>query len=396
MGFIKAIKDSVFGTLNDQWKDYLTVPAGVPGTAAIIPAVHNGQNNGRGVNTKASANVITNDSKIVIPEGYGLVTIQDGAFTGLITEPGGFIYSSNDQDSQSVFAGDGFVNSTLKTSWERFKFGGQPSAHQLAFFVNLKEIPNNRFGTQSAIYWDDSYLNAQVGAVTRGSYTLKIQDPLLFIKNIVPASYISSNARYFDFTDMNNPVSDQLFTEVVGSLAQAFSRYTNDPDKGNRITRIQGDSVGFAQSLSEAVEENYQWSSDRGLKIVKTSIIAIEYDEDTVKLLSDVKKADALSGQRSGSFMNQAMARGLQAAGENGGGEGMAMFGVGAGQVGGLFQQQPNNSQNQNPPQQAAPTTSNPQTEDPMEKLRQLKSLLDDGIITQDDFDAAKKKALGL
>jgi len=396
MGFIKAIKDSIFGTLNDQWKDYLTVPAGTPGTAAIIPAVHSGQNNGRGANTNASANVITNDSKIIVPEGYGLVTLQDGAFTGLITEPGAFIYSSNDQDSQSVFAGDGFVNSTLKTSWERFKFGGQPSAHQLAFFVNLKEIPNNRFGTQSPIYWDDAYLNAQVGAVTRGSYTIKIADPLLFIKNIVPASYISAGAGYFDFTDMNNPVSDQLFTEVVGSLAQAFSRYTNDPSKGNRITRIQGDSVGFAQSLSETVEENYQWLTGRGLQIVKSSIIAIEYDEDTVKLLSDVKKADALSGQRSGSFMNQAVARGVQAAGENGGGEGMAVFGMGAGQVGGLFQPQSNNPQGQNFAQQGQPAAPSASTEDPMEKLRQLKGLLDDGIITQEDFDAAKKKALGL
>ncbi len=37
--------------------------------------------------------------------------------------------------------------------------------------------------------------------------------------------------------------------EVVGSLSAAFSNYTNDPSKGNRITRIQGDQIGFAQSL---------------------------------------------------------------------------------------------------------------------------------------------------
>ena len=48
--------------------------------------------------------------------------------------------------------------------------------------VGLKEIPGNNFGTQGPIYWDDAYFGTQVGAVTRGSYTLKVVDPLLFAK----------------------------------------------------------------------------------------------------------------------------------------------------------------------------------------------------------------------
>ena len=63
--------------------------------------------------------------------------------------------------------------------------------------------------------------------------------------------------------------------------------YTNDPAKGNRIARLQQDSVGFAQSLSAAVEENYKWRTDRGLEIVKTAIISIEYDENTRELLTE-------------------------------------------------------------------------------------------------------------
>jgi membrane protease subunit (stomatin/prohibitin family) len=35
-------------------------------------------------------------------------------------------------------------------------------------------------------------------------------------------------------------------------------------------------------------------------------------------------------------------------------------------------------------------------SEDPYEKLRKMKQLLDDGIISQADFDDAKKKLLGL
>ena len=145
--------------------------------------------------------------------------------------PGGYEWRSDDINSKSVFAGDGLVSSLIKQSWERFKFGGQPGGQQLAFFVSLKELPDNRFGTQSEIYWDDGFLNTQVGAVTRGSYTLKIIDPILFVKNFVPAKYLQPG-EVFDFTDIDNAAASQLFNEVVGSLAPAFSLYNERPGQG--------------------------------------------------------------------------------------------------------------------------------------------------------------------
>lgn len=386
MGFIKAFAGAIGGSFADQWKDFYKPMEGVPATAVLFRAVPQGTNNDRGSNTKGSENIISNGSKIIVPEGTALITIQDGAITGCVAEAGGFIYSSDDPNAKSMFAGDGFFSSTFGQSWERFKFGGQPGSEQLAFYVNLKEIPNNRFGTQSEIYWDDAYLNAQVGAVTRGTYTLKVTDPILLIKNFIPTTFLQANSPVFDLADMENDAGSQLFNEVVSSLSAGFSNYTNDPSKGNRITKIQGDQIGFAQSLSQAVEEGYQWKTDRGLEIAKVAIQAIEYDEDTKKLLSDVKKADALSGNRGNSFMQQSVARGFQAAGENGGGAGMAFMGMGLNSVGGAvggLQQQPNQ------PQQ-------PAEEDPMEKLSKMKKMLDAGLITQEDYDEAKKKILGV
>lgn len=429
MGFIKAFSGAVGGTMADQWKDFLTPPSGLAPTAAIFPAVMSGTNAGRGSNTKASENIITNGSRIVVPEGYGLLTFQDGALTGFVAEPGGFIWNSEDQNSKSIFAGDGIISSTVTTSWERFKFGGQPGSQQLAFYVNLKEVPNNKFGTQSEIYWDDAYLGTQVGAVTRGTYTMRIMDPILFVKQFVPLAYYSASPQVFDFTDLDNDAATQLFNEVVSCLSPAFSKYTNDPSKGNRITTIQSDSLGFAQSLSAAVEEGYQWTSDRGLVIVKVAIQSIEYDEDTRTLLSDVKKADALGGARGNAFMQQAAARGFQAAGENpsGGGAGMAFMGMGMGAASGAaggFQQpgyqhpgqaqmpggaqqgygqppqqdqQPPQGYGQAPQQPEQPEQQPPaQGEDPVAKLGQLKEMLDQGLITNDDYEAAKAKVLGL
>lgn len=383
MGLIQAVTGSIGGALADQWKDFYTVPAGLPSTAALFAAVPQGTNAGRGSNTKGSSNIITNGSKIVVPEGYGLLLFQDGAITGFTAEAGGYEWQSGDLNSKSIFTGGGLVDSLIKQSWERFKFGGQPGSQQAAFFVSLKELPDNRFGTQSEIYWDDGFLNTQVGAVTRGSYTMKIVDPILFVKNFVPASYLQPG-QVFDFTDMDNAAAGQLFNEVVGSLAQAFSMYTNDPSKGNRITKLQQDSVGFAKSMSDAVENAYQWKSDRGLAIVKTAIISIEYDANTKELLKTVQRADALSGSRGNSNMQASVAQGMQSAGENGGAAGIMGLGMASGMMGGMGSMQ----------QPVAPAA--PAAEDPIAKLKKAKEMLDMELITQADYDAIKAKALGL
>ena len=455
MGFIQAFKGAVGSTLGDQWRDFYGPGQDVSPTAGVFPGVPMGTNNGRGSNTRGSANIITNGSKVIVPEGTVLVTMQDGAITGLITEVGGYQYTSDDPNAKSIFSGDGPMDSLIKQSWERFKFGGIPGSQQLLFYVNTREIPNNRFGTQSEIYWDDAYLGTQVGAVTRGTYTLRIVDPVLFIKNFVPVSYLVAGAPEFDFADMDNPAGEQLFNEVVGSLSAAFSNYTNDPSKGNRMARIQGDQIGFATSLSAAVESAYQWRSSRGLEIIKTAILAIEYDEGTKALLEDVKKADALAGARGNSFFQQSAARGIQAAGESGGGSGLAFMGMGMGAVGaasqgmqqpytqgsyqpnfgqqpqpqqqpyaqgqtmgGAPQQQPytqgsyqsNYGQQQQPQPQQQPAPQGqtmgampqqqpaPQgqgAEDPTTKLLNMKKLLDAGVVTQEEFDRLKHDLLG-
>ncbi|MFM7536611.1 MAG: SHOCT domain-containing protein [Acidimicrobiales bacterium] len=409
MGLIKAAVGAIGGALADQWKDFFTVPDGLTPTAALFAAVPRGQNAGRGSNTRGSDGVISNGSRILVPEGYGLVLMEQGAITGFAAEPGGYEWNSDEQESQSIFAGNGIVSPLIKTSWERFKFGGRPGAQQRAFFVTLKELPNNRFGTQSEIYWDDAYMNAQVGAITRGTYTLKVIDPLLFVKAWVPAKYLQPG-EVFDFTDLDNDAAQQLFNEVVGSLAPAFSAYTNDPSKGNRISRIQQDSIGFAKSLSDAVERNYQWRAGRGLEIVATAIVSIEYDETTRELLRNVQRADALSGARGNSNLQASVAAGFEAAGSNTGAPGLVGLGMAAGATGlGALQQPVPGIGAQStprpamappppppPPPAAAAAPAAPASEDPVAKLAKFKQMLDAGLITQADYDAAKNKVLGL
>ena len=84
MGFIKAFTGALGGTFADQWKDFYVPRNDVSGTAALFQAVPQSQNNGVGENYKGNENIISNGSKIVVPEGTALITLQDGAITGIM------------------------------------------------------------------------------------------------------------------------------------------------------------------------------------------------------------------------------------------------------------------------------------------------------------------------
>lgn len=397
MGLLSAASNAVGGMFGDQWKDWYTVPQGLHPTSAMFAAVQQSSNTGRGVNVMGSEGVISNGSRILVPEGYALVLMEDGGITGFVAEPGAYVWQSDSLDSQSIFAGDGIVSPLIKQSWERFKFGGRPQSRQQAFFVALKELPNNRFGTATQIYWDDAYLNTQVGGLTRGTYTVKIVDPILFIRNWVPAKYLQPGI-LFDFTDPNNDAAKQLFNEVVSSLAQAFALYANDPAQGNRMTRIQQDSLGFARSLSQAVEANYGWRTGRGIEISSVAVLSIEYDERSLAVLETVQRADALLGARGNSNLQASVAAGLQSAGESGeGASGMFGLAMASGMMGvGGLQQPTSGAAADAPAPQMAPAPIPGAEPDPDSEFRRLKSLFEQELITQAEYEAAKAKLLGL
>lgn len=389
MGLTKAAMSAIGNTFADQWHDFLTVPVGIPATAALFPAVRSESHSTRRSNANRSQAIVTNGSKIVVPEGYGLLLFHDGALTAFTDEPGGYIWYSDELESQSIFTSDGPFATLVEQSWERFKFGGRAGAQQLALFVTLKELPNNKFGTRSAVYWDDAYFKTQVGALTYGTYSMNIVDPILFAKRFVPATYLQAQD-VFDFTDRTNAAAEQLFSEVIGSLSAAFSSYANHSERGNRITKIQQDSVGFASSLSRAVEGAYQWTTTRGLAISNVSIMGIRYDEATQELLRTVQRADALAGSRGNVNLQASVAAGIEAAGGDGGVGGILGMGLSAGSMDlpGLMQK----AEPSGAPQKATMQGGS----DLVVQLEGLKRALNAGLIDQTDFDAAKSKALGL
>lgn len=450
MGFIKAFTGAISGTFADQWLEYMKPDFESmkdTSTVAIYPAIKVSG----GQNVKGNDNIISNGSKIIVPKDTALITMLDGAVTGCICEPGGYIYSSTDPNAKSFF-GDGLwegIKGVVQSSWERTKHGNLAAAQHNAFYVNMKPIANNKFGTPGPIYWDDAFLQTQVAASMRGTYTLQIVDPITFL-TFVPTEYQMAG-KVYDFADPENRNAEELFNNVVDSLTTALSIYSNDPTRGNRISKLQSDKKGLADALTQAVEQEHNWRSTKGIIIVDTSIISLDYDEETKKILAQAKQDDvnlrnemrrgqAFSNNMPG-MMAASTASAMNAAAGNENGAMMGFMGMGFAQnqganvlntvntmpqqpvqpitptSGGMMPQQPVQQQpvqevapvapvtpevapapevQQPTPEVAQPTAAPAQAEDPYQKLTKMKELLDAGVISQEDFDAAKKNLLGI
>jgi membrane protease subunit (stomatin/prohibitin family) len=351
MGFIKAFTGALSGSFANQWLEYMAPPASMRDhvlLARATPVKVNGSENNDG---EENASVISDGSKFMVPEGTCLITVENGGITAVIAEPGGYTYTTqNVPEAKSMFAGDGFFASTFGQSWNQFKFGGQPGNQQQAYYVNLKDVAGLRYGTQNVIrYKDSNYRGLMLSVTSNGTYTIKVVDPILLFKNLVPVDIVSGQGRgIFELGGEGDTggVEDSLFSGFVGSLAAALSAYTKG---GKSIDDIQGGTVEFAKNVNEAVEANFQWGTKYGLEVVNVQPLGLDWDEKSAQMveqfnatmLSGMAQAQTMGmvgeemakdGGRIGAAYSQAtIARGFEAAGNNQGGNGgtTGMFGMG-------------------------------------------------------------------
>ena len=252
------------------------------------------------------------------------------------------------------------------------------------------------------------------GENTKGNENIitnvRIIDPLLFARNY--ATYLSVDSKMFDFSDLDNVYVKGLFNNVIGSLGAALSRYMNDPTHGHRITDIQGDMDGFGKTLSTIVEEKHQWRTTKGIEIISCDMQSIEYNEKSRELAEQAGSLDALAqGNRANILMLKSVAAGMQGAGENGGGTGMAFMGMGMNAANGMMgsMQQPVGPSSYQPAfaQQSIETQgqtsvaggTQPEVTNSVAsttKLLEAKKLLDAGAITEEDYNKLKSQILGI
>lgn len=370
MAIIKVLTDSIGGTFADQWKEIITAGA-FDEHAVVVPGVLKNTNNSRGGNIMGSEGVISNGSKIYVPENTAAFIFSQSSIENIISTPGGYEY----QDGQeTIFNNDSIGNSIFKQVKERIGYGGITSDQKQIAFVNLREIRDIKFGTRGPRVYNDLFYGVDLEIYAYGSFSLKVVDAEKFILNFVPA-----NVNYYTFADI------KVRGQIISEFLQSFSVTLNSLSDKYRISQL----LTYANEISERISsDSYNagsWKERFGFEIAKVSIENIEFSPESRELVNsfsekkmNVKAYDDISQNASNIAAQQKVSQGIQNHG----------LGDGGGMVFGMNMAQGMNGQ--------AEQKSTMSFDQQIETLKKMKDLLDAGILTQEEFDGKKKEIIGL
>ena len=315
MGIIRAATGAIGGTLADSWLEYIS--AGEMGPTTVLTKGVQVTRSKRGSNKKYTPGIISNGSRIEVGPNQMMILVDSGRVMDYTAEEGAYeVYLSS---SPSMFNGE--LNESVRETFERFRFGGQPGKSQQVYFVNLREIRGIKFGTRTALQYFDNFYNAELFVRCHGTYSIKIVDPIRFYME-----FASRNAARLDFQDL----SEQFNMEFLNALQAAIGQMSVD---GVRISALPSKSMELSKYMATVLDE--EWMQARGVDICSVGIASISYDDESKSLINMRNQGAMMSDPtiREG-YVQGAVAKGLQNAGSNTAGAGQAYMAMGMGMQG--------------------------------------------------------------
>jgi membrane protease subunit (stomatin/prohibitin family) len=319
MGLIKAAMQAVGSTLSDQYLEFFTCDS--LGQETLVKK--GARKMVRGSN-KGDAEVITNGSKIAVPEGTALLLVDGGQVTDYTTEAG--MYTWDASSAPSCFGSSGFLDGAKKSVidlWQRIKAGGETPMQQRVYFVNMLEVIGNKFGTPAAIPYDDpTYRGIYVRV--NGVFSFRIENPVSFFTNV------SGNVSG-DYT--RSQLMEQAKTEFVGNLTNALNRMGDGGD-GIRYNRLPSEITKLTGHMNEVLDE--EWLAGRGMVVVSVGINSISPDDESRGRIQDFDR-DIILSQNPNMLMARSIESNARAQVDAANNTAGAMTGLmGMGMVGGL------------------------------------------------------------
>jgi len=292
---------------------------------------------------------IKNASKLIVGPGQGCIFVYQGKV-------------------QAVYEDEGLVD--LKTDnipfWTTISKFMQffESEHKVGiYFFRKTVILDQKWGTTSVIKYLDPLYKFPVGLKAFGNYSYRIHEPGNFFVNVVGSqnSFLIDDLRQVIGARLGQPLGDFLATSRFGYV---------DIDANREEI-----AAGVREKLTTLFAE-------LGFQITDFRIEGTDFDEDTSRRINRIADMTAEAQAAKEVGLDYAKIQQLEALREaarnEGGGAGMGM-GLGAGISFGQNIAQAMNSNNV--------------AAGPVEKLAQLKNMLDAELISAEDY-AAKKQAI--
>lgn len=296
---------------------------------------------------------IKNASKLLVSPGQGCILVYEGKVEDVLTEPGLYFLETDNTP---------FITTFLKL---RQAFESEHKMH--LYYFRTAEVLNQPWGTANPVKYVDPVYQFPIQLGAHGNYSVKVIAPESFFTNII------GSVDCFTADELRELITSRITPQLTSFLAQSGYSY-RDID-----ARLADMSEGTKELINQAI-------SELGLVLTDFRIESTTFDEQTQERIERIAgmTAEALSAAEVGmDYVELEKLRALRDAAKNEGGLAGAGLQVGAGfELSKSLMQQKDSLMNDN------------EGTDPMLQLKKLKLLLDEEIITQEDFDTKKKDIL--
>ncbi len=299
---------------------------------------------------------IKNASKLIVGPGQGCVFVYEGRVEAVYTEEGLYPLKTSNIP---------FITTVLKLM-QSFQ-----SEHKVGiYFFRTTKLLNLKWGTESLIKYEDPKYKLPVGLRAFGNYSMRIIDARGFFVSVVGGS------REFRVDNIREPINARLVQPLTDFFAEAGYSYTQiDPNREE-----------IAAALSDKLGREF---TELGFLLEDFRIQGTSFDDDTMRRINRIADigAEAQAANAAGvSYAELQQLAALREAAKNpgAGGVGMAMA-VGMGMAGAVV-----------PPGGAVVGSAgaSPAAADPAAKLKKLKLLFDQQLISAEEYEAKKKEIL--
>jgi len=342
MGLLKAAAGAIGSTLHDQWKEAIRCED--MGNDILM------------VKKTTPTGVITSGSTIIVAPGQCAIIFDNGRILDATAEDG--VYTFDSSSSPSLFAGQ--FGGMFKEMWQRFTYNGASAKEQAVFFINTKEILDNKFGTPNPIIYRDwehavmnprtqSLIGMKVGIRCFGTYTFMINDPFLFMSRIAGTAEVYKK--------------DLIVGQIKSEVIAAFSNVTNS--LGSDQYKVYAmDIPNKTDEIRELMKKNVfdEPIRKRGIALESFAVESVTFDEkssekiDTYELGGD---AYTQQGTLVGSYGKAVQDAANNSAGSMNGFMGIGMMNMASGGMMGAAAQGPWQQAQQNNANYQAPQQNN-------------------------------------